>query len=244
VILVCTGKGAGEQQHGQSQGFKLWSKFGGHQRCAKLLLKHVARLCRFFQRLEDYEEEHRMYEVAAVKPTLPQLYASSNNIDGIAQTLDGYVFPPFLVMERGMTLAEWITSPRSSLAVLSLFSDVARLLAQVHAANYVHRDLKPDNLLLMLQSQAWRLIDFGIAAPIGVLSKLHPQGHGYLSNWSFVGSDAQQDAAQRMENEHLIYELLGNVVHDGLHLHLNPMPHAIAAHKLMSHTCPKCPETV
>jgi serine/threonine protein kinase len=72
-------------------------------------------------------------------------------------------------MERGMTLAEWVWEPRAGLAVLSMFSEVANLLAQVHAANYAHRDLKPDNVLLMLQTQTWRLIDFGIAAPFGTL---------------------------------------------------------------------------
>jgi serine/threonine protein kinase len=111
-----------------------------------------------------------MYNVAAVKPVLPALYAASSNSDSAVRTHDGYVFPPFLVMERGMTLAEWIGEPRPSLAVLSLFSEVANLLKQVHAANYAHRDLKPDNVLLLLQTQAWRLIDFGIAAPLGTLA--------------------------------------------------------------------------
>jgi serine/threonine protein kinase len=109
-----------------------------------------------------------MYSEPAVKPVLPQLFASSDNADKAVSFQGAFVFPPFLVMERGITLAKWLQEPRSSLAVLSMFSDFAALLAIVHAANYAHRDLKPDNMLLMMQTQAWKLIDFGIAARIGV----------------------------------------------------------------------------
>jgi serine/threonine protein kinase len=50
-----------------------------------------------------------------------------------------------------------------------MFHDLAGQLAALHAGGYVHRDLKPDNALWMLQSQEWKLIDFGIAAAIGAL---------------------------------------------------------------------------
>ena len=124
---------------------------------------------RFFNRVQDYAIEDAMYRNTAIKPVLPDLFAAAPNGDGAVRARSGYVFPPFLVMERGMTLAEWLQAPRDSLAVLSMFKDCAALLATLHAAGHVHRDLKPDNVLLMLQTQAWRLIDFGIAAPAGAL---------------------------------------------------------------------------
>ena len=110
-----------------------------------------------------------MFRQQAIKAVLPDLFASAANGDGAVRARSGFAFPPFLVMERGMTLAEWVQAPRDALAVLSMFKDCAALLATLHAAGHVHRDLKPDNVLLMLQTQAWRLIDFGIAAPAGAL---------------------------------------------------------------------------
>jgi serine/threonine protein kinase len=123
-------------------------------------------------RLEDYHNEHRLYTLSTIKPTLPPLFAASDNADGSARASNGYLFPPYLAMERGVTLAEWLKDPRSSLQVLSMFNDCAMLLAAVHAANFAHRDLKPENVLIMLQTQAWRLIDFGIASPVGTIYPL------------------------------------------------------------------------
>jgi serine/threonine protein kinase len=54
--------------------------------------------------------------------------------------------------------------------VLHMLHDLSECLDIVHKFGQVHRDLKPGNALLMLQSQCWRLIDFGIAAEIGACS--------------------------------------------------------------------------
>ena len=48
-----------------------------------------------------------------------------------------------------------------------MFHDLASCLAIVHRAGRVHRDIKPDNCMLMTGAQCWRLIDYGIAANIG-----------------------------------------------------------------------------
>ena len=109
-----------------------------------------------------------MYGNPAVRATLPELYVASANSDGAVRARSGYVFPPFFVTERGITLAEWVQQGRDALAVLGMCKEVAELLATLHAAGQVHRDIKPDNVLLMLQTQTWRLIDFGIAAAAGV----------------------------------------------------------------------------
>ena len=108
-----------------------------------------------------------MYRDPALQSIVPELFAGSENGDSQCRARNGYVFPPFLVMERGMTLAEWVQQEPEALSVLSMFKACAALLARLHAAGQVHRDIKPDNVLLMLQTQAWRLIDFGIAAPVG-----------------------------------------------------------------------------
>ena len=107
------------------------------------------------------------YRNAAIKGVLPPLFDA--NGPGAVRSRIGYVFPAYMVMERGMTLAEWLQTRRDPLGILSMFKDLAVLLATLHGAGQVHRDLKPENILSMLQSQEWKLIDFGIAAQIGAV---------------------------------------------------------------------------
>lgn len=57
--------------------------------------------------------------------------------------------------------------------------DIARALEFVHARNYVHRDIKPDNILIT-QSGVAKLADLGLAKCMGEVSQLsnHRQGFG------------------------------------------------------------------
>jgi serine/threonine protein kinase len=64
----------------------------------------------------------------------------------------------------------WRDKRRPFPAILHMFHDLASCLAIVHSAGRVHRDIKPDNCMLMTASQCWRLIDYGIAAGIGETS--------------------------------------------------------------------------
>jgi serine/threonine protein kinase len=82
----------------------------------------------------------------------------------------GYYFPPFIALDRGVTLKEWLKEDRPASAVLTMAEEVLRLLELLHASDHVHRDLKPDNLLHNMSNQKWCLLDFGIVARNGVLS--------------------------------------------------------------------------
>jgi serine/threonine-protein kinase len=73
--------------------------------------------------------------------------------------------PPYLVMERvpGPSLAEKIKAGTiASADVVPLGIQIARALAAAHAANIVHRDVKPANVLAAGPG-AWKLADFGVA---------------------------------------------------------------------------------
>jgi hypothetical protein len=70
----------------------------------------------------------------------------------------------FVVMElvRGGTLREWLRQPRAVSEVLAVFLRAGQGLAAAHAAGLVHRDFKPENVLL---SEDGRVLvsDFGLA---------------------------------------------------------------------------------
>jgi len=67
----------------------------------------------------------------------------------------------------GPTLREAVASsgPLAESSVLSLAAGLAEALGAIHAAGLVHRDLKPDNVLLAYDGP--RVIDFGIARMAG-----------------------------------------------------------------------------
>ncbi len=72
----------------------------------------------------------------------------------------------FLAMElvEGETLARWLAAgPRAVPEILSLFAQAGRGLQAAHQAGIVHRDFKPQNVMLGRDGAA-RVMDFGLAA--------------------------------------------------------------------------------
>ncbi|MBK8262227.1 MAG: serine/threonine protein kinase [Nannocystis sp.] len=72
----------------------------------------------------------------------------------------------FVAMEfiHGQTLRQWLNeAPRPWHEVLAMFIQAGRGLAAAHAAGLVHRDFKPQNVLVGRDGRA-RVLDFGLAS--------------------------------------------------------------------------------
>jgi tetratricopeptide (TPR) repeat protein len=75
----------------------------------------------------------------------------------------------YMVMEYvdGGTLRQWLhAQPRSVAEILGVYRQAAHGLAAAHAAGLVHRDFKPDNVLIGLDGRV-RVSDFGLVTPSG-----------------------------------------------------------------------------
>jgi tetratricopeptide (TPR) repeat protein len=85
----------------------------------------------------------------------------------------------YLAMERidGGTLTAWLAArPRSWRAILAVFRRAGTGLAAAHAAGLVHRDFKPDNVLVEAGDPPARVLvtDFGVARIVGGDASIDP----------------------------------------------------------------------
>jgi predicted ATPase/serine phosphatase RsbU (regulator of sigma subunit)/tRNA A-37 threonylcarbamoyl transferase component Bud32 len=69
----------------------------------------------------------------------------------------------------GISLKQWLTNGEDNLRILPLKEfliiaiQIAEVLAKVHAANVIHKDINPANILINLTTGKIKLIDFGIS---------------------------------------------------------------------------------
>src|SRR5499427_6407006 len=79
-----------------------------------------------------------------------------------AGTVDDRVYIAMEFVE-GETIHEWLRSgPRSWREILDVFLGAARGLAAAHAAGVIHRDFKPQNVMIG-RDRSVRVMDFGLA---------------------------------------------------------------------------------
>jgi serine/threonine protein kinase len=62
----------------------------------------------------------------------------------------------------------------SELRVVQALVGVARMVVALHAAGYVHRNIKPQNVLRHMKKHEWIISDYAYTAPIGALPFMSP----------------------------------------------------------------------
>jgi hypothetical protein len=79
----------------------------------------------------------------------------------VGREADGRIY---IAMERivGATLAAWLERPRARREILQVFAAAARGLSAAHAAGLVHRDFKPENVMVGDDGRVC-VLDFGLA---------------------------------------------------------------------------------
>jgi tetratricopeptide (TPR) repeat protein/predicted Ser/Thr protein kinase len=112
-------------------------------------------------------------------------------------TVDGRLFMAMEFIE-GPTLRKWLARSRSWREVCAVFQQAGQGLAAAHAAGLVHRDFKPDNVLVDARGRV-RVTDFGLARFEQASGPLLPSGEpapaegphpGLTRTGSLVGTPA------------------------------------------------------
>ncbi|PNK01614.1 serine/threonine protein kinase [Cylindrospermopsis raciborskii S07] len=94
---------------------------------------------------------------------------------------EGELFAVLMEYIKGIPLSKYIEENGQLTEVLALkyIDQISQALECVHKNNYLHRDIKPDNILLRNNYKDAVLIDFGLARIIATQSMTNSLTHGY-----------------------------------------------------------------
>ena len=92
----------------------------------------------------------------------------------------------------GPTIYEYFHTGRALCPWLQVLSHVSTCVRDIHAANYVHRNVKPAHIIHLRQENRWKLTDFDRAAVLGAAVPLDFT-LAYASPELVAASDSGQD---------------------------------------------------
>jgi len=144
-----------------------------------------------------------------------------------------------LILEyiRGENLREYVRSRALSQSeLIALAIQLTEAVAAIHAAGVLHRDIKPDNILVLRDSAELRLIDFGISCTIaesrgqaaigaqGTLAYIAPEQTGRMNRQVDVRSDLYSVGATLYEMITGAPPFAGDDAMDLIHAHIAVEP--------------------
>ena len=156
----------------------------------------------------DSQGKHRMLREAKAMARL-----AHPNVVHVYE-VDEFGDAVFLAMElvAGLSLRQWAKlRPRKWREILAVFQQAGQGLAAAHAVGVIHRDFKPDNVLVGDDGRV-RVLDFGLARPIHdgaveeVVSPANSSGHRITLTQAntYVGTPAYMSPEQHLRERERI----------------------------------------
>ncbi len=209
----------------------------------------------FFARQLDPVERHVAIKVLRGHDSTPTAMAwfererqtlARMNHPGIAQIYDGGRTNDgslYLVMEyvRGEALTAWCEKRSLPLrARIALFGEVCDAVQHAHQKAVIHRDLKPDNVLVTEREGKphAKVIDFGIARSLRNDGKdAAIEGQRAPGTWRYMSPEQRKPDAGGLDTRSDVYSL-GVMLYE---LIVGSNPHAVASHDAQSDPQPRSP---
>jgi hypothetical protein len=126
---------------------------------------------KFYTHRPSFEREREVYEDPRLRAMVPKLHALVANVPPFVTSPSGFPLPPFIIMEKGQSLDEFAVGQAGRVDLMTVAQALVHLaerLRLLHDAGWVHRDLKPQNILRQPSEHSWTLLDFGCAARAGM----------------------------------------------------------------------------
>lgn len=129
-----------------------------------------------------------------------------HDVDEVDATFDGKPFELWFVsMQRvsGSSLRTWLLeAPRTRDAIVRVFLDAGRGLYAAHAAKILHRDFKPDNVIVRDDGVA-QVLDFGFATPaVSMFSELLGEQSEVVGTDPYLAPEARLARASRRSDQY------------------------------------------
>jgi hypothetical protein len=125
--------------------------------------------------LKTYPEQGSRGASRVIEREFELLRSLEPGVGPLALALEQTEEHPVLVLER--LSGQALRGPLPVERFLALAVQMARAVSRVHTARIVHRNLRPENVLVHAESGQVRLIGFGRAAPLGAPSEIGGADH-------------------------------------------------------------------